>query len=62
MEHFILWSYGAVYSITTFIRAITSLLQIRQVARLIGAMEPFSFPSLFLGYFITLSQTPLKSK
>ena len=29
-----LWSYGAVYSITTFIRAITSLLQIRQVARL----------------------------
>ena len=28
------WSYGAVYSITTFIRAITSLLQIRQVARL----------------------------
>ena len=31
---FELWSYGAFYSITTFIRAITSLLQIRQVAHL----------------------------
>ena len=29
-----LWSYGAVYFYTTFIRAITSLPQIRQVARL----------------------------
>jgi hypothetical protein len=29
-----LWSYGAVYCYTTFIRAITSLPQIRQVARL----------------------------
>jgi hypothetical protein len=30
----VLWSYGAVYFYTTFIRAITSLPQIRQVARL----------------------------
>ena len=31
------WCLGAVYSITTFIRAITSLLQIRQFARLRSA-------------------------
>ena len=51
-----LWSYGAVYFYTTFIRAITSLPQIRQVGAMELELESFYCYTTFIRAMTSLLQ------